>query len=242
MQADKNQMDTDAIMGSLPHELKRIADLRRVGVNLKPEDLQTPEQKAAAAKAASDADFGEWKKKQDYAEGLQRSRPVKGEKTDAAQSEYAAEHNARTSASVDDILTNVNGWTTGYGGLLANLPQTDARKLRGKLDTLRANIAFNELAAMRAASKTGGALGSVAVRELELLQNSLGNLDQLQDSESLKTELGKIKSSVERWTAAAGPQANADPMRPVTSHGGGAAAPKRRSADDLIKQYGGKPQ
>jgi hypothetical protein len=134
-------------------------------------------------------------------------------------SPYAQERNARTSAAVDDIIGNVSGWTAGYGGLLANVPQSEARALRGKLDTLRANIAFNELAAMREASKTGGALGSVAVRELDLLQNSLGNLDQLQEPASLIAELTKIKESAERWRQAAGGDAKAAPMQPVTSRG-----------------------
>jgi hypothetical protein len=144
-----------------------------------------------------------------------------GGKTDTGgASDYATEHSQRTSAAVDDIIDEVSGWTAGYGGLAASLPQTGARQLKGKLDTLRANIAFNELAAMRAASKTGGALGSVAVRELELLQNSLGNLDQLQDPQALIASLKQIKESADRWQQANGGAAKAAPMQPVTSGGG----------------------
>ena len=139
---------------------------------------------------------------------------------DGGASPYAAERSARTSTAVDDIINEVSGWTAGYGGLAAGLPQTGARQLKGKLDTLRANIAFNELAAMREASKTGGALGSVAVRELDLLQNSLGNLDQLQDPAALVAELKKIKESAERWQQANGGAAKAAPMQPVPSGGG----------------------
>lgn len=115
---------------------------------------------------------------------------------------YGDERRARTLQSVRDLRGQVSGWTVGAGGLLANLPTTDARSFRGKLDTLKANIAFNELAEMRAASKTGGALGSVAVRELALLENSQGNLDQLQRPEDLAAELDRIEQSLTRWTAA----------------------------------------
>lgn len=146
-------------------------------------------------------------------------------------SAYASERNARTSSAVDSIIGDVSGWTAGYGGLLANLPQTEARKLRGKLDTLRANIAFNELAAMREASKTGGALGSVAVRELELLQNSLGNLDQLQDPQALVAELTKIKEAAQRWEQAAGGAAQAAPMQPTSSPSSHGTAPRRLRFD-----------
>lgn len=138
-------------------------------------------------------------------------------------SPYATERAARTSAAVDGIIGDVNGWTAGYGGLLANLPQSEARALRGKLNTLKANIAFNELAAMREASKTGGALGSIAVRELELLENSLGNLDQLQQPSELISELTNIKTISDRWQQAAGGAAKAAPMQPVTSRGGAPA-------------------
>ena len=148
-------------------------------------------------------------------------------------SAYGAERNARTSAAVDDIIGEVSGWSAGYGGLLSSVPQTDARQLRGKLDTLRANIAFNELAQMREASKTGGALGSVAVRELDLLQNSLGNLDQLQEPEALVAELTKIKESAERWAQASGGRPS---MQPVSSHGGAAAGPAPKSKFTIIRK------
>ena len=76
MKADKAQMDTDAIMGSLPPQLKQFVDLRRVGVTgISPQDLQSPEDRAAADQAKKAAEFEDWKKKQDYDEGQIRSRP-----------------------------------------------------------------------------------------------------------------------------------------------------------------------
>ena len=48
MQQDRAQMDQDAILGSLPPKLKTIANLGRVGVHgIQPEDLDTPEERAA---------------------------------------------------------------------------------------------------------------------------------------------------------------------------------------------------
>ncbi len=117
-------------------------------------------------------------------------------------SEYSKERALRTIQSVDELLPQINRWTTGYGSLLSNVPETEARSFRAQLDTLRANIAFNELTAMREASKTGGALGQVSDREGILLQSALGALDQAQSAEDIKVQLEKVKASIERWYGA----------------------------------------
>lgn len=82
---------------------------------------------------------------------------------------------------------------TGYAGILANLPQTNARKLAGYIDTIKARLGFDELAKMREESKTGGALGQVAVKELDFLQGSVTKLDQLQSEKDLLNALNKIE-------------------------------------------------
>lgn len=126
-----------------------------------------------------------------------------GAGTPGQQSPYATERAARTVQSVDELIGKVNQWTTGIGSILARIPQTDARNFQAELDTLKANIAFNELTAMREASKTGGALGQVSNIELNLLQSALGALDTGQSPANIKNQLEKIKGSVQRWTAAA---------------------------------------
>ena len=73
------------------------------------------------------------------------------------------------------------GWfETGTSGNIGrNIPmiQTAGKDLAANLNTLNSSFAFDALQAMRDASKTGGALGSVSERELELLQASVANLD-----------------------------------------------------------------
>lgn len=129
-----------------------------------------------------------------------------------AQSPYAQEHALRTVQSVDELSGKVNRWTTGFGSILSHIPETDARNFKAELDTLKANIAFGELTAMREASKTGGALGQVSDRELNLLSSALGALDVGQSPVNLKAQLGKIKDSLTRWHAVAGGQsAQPDP-------------------------------
>lgn len=52
-----------------------------------------------------------------------------------------------------------------------------ARDLASDIDTLQARFAFDALDAMRQASKTGGALGQVTERELDLLKASVSNIN-----------------------------------------------------------------
>lgn len=131
-----------------------------------------------------------------------------GQPGQAGPSPYMQERNTRNRESIDALIGKVSRWTTGAGSLLANLPETDARNFAAELDTLKANIAFGELTAMREASKTGGALGAVSERELRLLESTLGALDTGQSPENLKAQLAKIRDSVDRWEQASGSMSN----------------------------------
>ncbi len=90
--------------------------------------------------------------------------------------------------------------TAGAGGLLKSLPITEARKLDGHIQTIRANLGFDRLQLMRdLATQTGGALGQVAVQELFALQNSVTALDQLQKHSDLYAALTKIERHYKKW-------------------------------------------
>jgi len=81
---------------------------------------------------------------------------------------------------------------TGAGEMLSGVPGTNAKKLSGLLDTIKANVSFDTLSQMRAASPTGGALGSVTENELKLLQAAIGSIDQSQDTATLKDNLNRV--------------------------------------------------
>ena len=77
---------------------------------------------------------------------------------------------------------------------LKSIPETDVRKLLIPLfTTIKANIGFDKLQAMREASPTGGALGQVSNQELSSLQAVFGNLDQSQSEEDLKYNLKMLQ-------------------------------------------------
>lgn len=100
---------------------------------------------------------------------------------------------------IDEALKITKPGTTGWSASLSLLPSTEARKLKGYLTSIKANIGFDELQAMRAASPTGGALGQVAVQELEALQSTLGKIDQYQSTEDLTNALSSVKLHYLAW-------------------------------------------
>lgn len=110
------------------------------------------------------------------------------------------------SDTVDAALKDVRGFslaalpTAGLGGYIASaLPGTDAYNLKRRIDTIKSNIGFSELQKMRDESPTGGALGQVAVQELNYLQAALGNLDQAQSVAELEKNLKNIKTIIKRY-------------------------------------------
>lgn len=97
-----------------------------------------------------------------------------------------------------EILRRSPGSVTGKTGKLASkIPGTDAYQLDRYLDTIKANVGFGELQAMREASPTGGALGQVAVQELENLQATKGSLDVGQKADSLEQSLLNIAADTD---------------------------------------------
>jgi hypothetical protein len=115
----------------------------------------------------------------------------------------AAENARSVIGFIDDAIPNVNRLTAGLGAAaFSKLPGTSAKDLATKLDSIKANIGFDRLQQMRQESPTGGALGQVAVKELDFLQSVRGSLDNWQSREELTKNLGLVKKSYERFLMA----------------------------------------
>lgn len=101
--------------------------------------------------------------------------------------------------TVDKALGQLSPKTTGIVGIgAAKIPGTDAYTLKATLNTIVANLGFDKLQAIRDLSQTGGALGQVAVKEIEFLQQTIASLDQGLPQEELAKNLGEIKASYAR--------------------------------------------
>jgi hypothetical protein len=130
----------------------------------------------------------------------------KGGKDDAAKNKLTLDiEKERANVIINKAkkaLTQTGPWTTGAGSLLGKLPGTPARNLRGTVDTIKANLGFEQLAKMRAASPTGGALGQIAVKELEFLQAAVANLDPDQHETQVEENLKEVITRYENWLKA----------------------------------------
>jgi len=94
--------------------------------------------------------------------------------------------------SDDSIFTPITGIT---GAIASYIPATARKDAEAKIDTIKANIGFDKLQAMRDASPTGGALGQVSEREIAFLQATLGSLDLSQSREQLEDSLQKVQKA-----------------------------------------------
>jgi hypothetical protein len=102
---------------------------------------------------------------------LTSSRPI-GEKVPEARQIILRE--LRNLAQAKDISQSMfSGSGIGYD-TLRHWSGSPAATVEGLIQPITSNEAFNALAAMRAASPTGGALGNVTERELDLLKSSGG--------------------------------------------------------------------
>lgn len=145
---------------------------------------QTPYERASStAQGTKDAE---------YQATLRAAKP----KRQAALQQAEALTEQLTS-DLDDLINKVTVATAGPGGVvLDKFPGTSARDLQSNLDSIKANIGFQALQAMREASPTGGALGNVSDTENRLLQSRFGSLEIGQSPKQLIDNLKKVRQRV----------------------------------------------
>jgi cytochrome c556 len=121
-----------------------------------------------------------------------RQQKVKDENKSLADHVETAATSLR---ELDDIISTIekNPFSVGkMSGIYAKLPvDTDASKVRAKLQTVGSNVAVNALTAMRQSSPTGGAVGNVSDKDMELFRATEGSFDP--DSLQAKDILPTLK-------------------------------------------------
>lgn len=136
-------------------------------------------------------------------EAREEAREREKEAQQALKADEVAEYKlVKAISELSKVGTDANdngGWfETGTSGSFARsvLPTgTAGYDLAGDLKTLDANFAFDALSAMREASKTGGALGAITERELDLLKSSVANLDPNLSHETFLSNVEKARQS-----------------------------------------------
>jgi hypothetical protein len=155
----------------------------------------------------------------------------------AERQQRASQAQQQQISSVRSALDRARGqigfWTTGPLAGLASIGGTPAADLAATIDTIEANLSFQALADMRANSPTGGALGSITERELQLLGSTVASLRQSQSPQQLRENLSTIERTLDGVAARS---AQAAP-RPAQSGGG----PRVGAVEDGYQFLGGNP-
>ena len=138
--------------------------------------------------------------------GTEAYKRLQGEKQaeqKSAQKLKVFEAKARlVKEKVDEALLDAGRLSTGIiGQMTRGVGETPAFNLQQTVATVKANIGFDELQKMRDNSPTGGALGQVAIQELERLEATLGSLDTAQSEEKLRNNLKAVKTHYNNWLA-----------------------------------------
>lgn len=170
----------------------------------------TPEQHQAFMDAKGGARMTEYQR-----ENLEIEKAKNKREEDKAAAEQEAVARARQSAMsgaeesyrlVSDAVGRARGLTsatsTGVGSLIDKLPLTDARALANEVNTIKANLGFDRLRQMREESKTGGALGQVAVKELERLESAVAGLDTGLSAPKVREQLDRVQRHYDKWLLA----------------------------------------
>jgi len=92
-----------------------------------------------------------------------------------------------------------NPITGPLGAIAENFRGSEAADAEGLRDTIGAGVAFKSLQDMRASNKTGGGLGAISEKEMELLKASMGAFDKTLSRESQLTalrDLDKVYSGI----------------------------------------------
>jgi hypothetical protein len=144
-------------------------------------------------------------------EGAQM-RPIPGGPADTASNDKAmADNNRQTAFVVRDAIQRVRE-KINKGGMF-NLPEvgvigsrlaginTEATDVANSIKTIEGSVAFDRLQRMREASPTGGALGAVSERELDLLKAAMGSLSNQSSAADLNRTLDFIDSVMAKFEA-----------------------------------------
>lgn len=149
----------------------------------------------------------------------------------------------RKMVATDTILTAADsarklvdaGANTGvFGAVMGVNPESQAAELRRQVDVLKSNASIENLTAMRQASPTGGALGSVTEKENAMLASAAGALNPDAGAEDFKRALDNYELTL--LSIVHGPQVGRqifDQTRASAPNGGVDA-----DVENILQQYG----
>ena len=113
--------------------------------------------------------------------------------------EYVLETNTQLLNAINEALVNP-GFDDAFGltgSIMSRVGSSNAARVKELLTKIGGNLFIEAITAMRAASATGAAVGSVTEREGEKLEKSRAALGQAQRAEDARKELETLKRALE---------------------------------------------
>ncbi len=154
---------------------------------------------------------------------LQKESDLQGNRDIAGQVSKASQHD-QINNTLDRARDLTGTSSTGIiGRILGSVPGSKAYNLNATVDTIKANLAFDSLQAMRDASKTGGALGQVSNIELNLLEREVEALDPGMGQEAVDAAIERIDRHYHRANEITKLISSGQPMQ-------------AQNADELLRQ------
>jgi GH24 family phage-related lysozyme (muramidase) len=141
---------------------------------------------------------------------------------------------------LDTAVLPVTGFgATTMAALVGGSPAADVKRLR---DSLEANIAFNKLNELRQQSPTGGALGNVTDKDMELLKAVVGSLSQDQSPRQFRENLINVRNEFMRvihgdnWREVAPPPREPPPPERLPSQRGAPRPANRPTLEQFLER------
>ena len=147
--------------------------------------------------------------------------------------------------AIDKSIRGTGGWgLTGKSGDLMRRwygSGSDAYDLQAAIKTIDANTAISNLSEMRQNSPTGGAVGNVSDKDMELLKSTVANLDPNQSQNTFIERLNATRKHYVRVLGQLDPKAAGAYLQEFQRRYpqvGGKSSPAANHADDaLVAKY-----
>lgn len=126
--------------------------------------------------------------------GSKAARELERQQQDAeefmANLEVTGQMVVRDVTTAIDTINKYGRTAAGWGSTLSRIPESQAKNLARDIDSIRGNIAVDQLLNIK---KSGAGLGQVPHQQLVMLSSLLGGIDQDMDPQKLKQNLDDIR-------------------------------------------------
>lgn len=129
---------------------------------------------------------------------LEMEQALRTRETQGGRKQTSTDVITNAAANARQLIKSGTMTTGTLGRLASNLTESDAAELRRQVDVLKSNATIENLTAMRQASPTGGALGSVTEKEGAMLAAAAGAIDPNAGNEQVAKQLDNYERTLLR--------------------------------------------